>query len=49
MYENMRDINKAIKMEFVKYIEKTESLQENNNILTSIFKRRTITKKRNED
>lgn len=25
-YENMRDINKAIKMEFVKYIEKIESL-----------------------
>lgn len=36
MYENMRDINKAIKMEFVKYIEKTKPLPQSKNILTSI-------------
>ena len=33
-YENMRDINKKIKMEFVKYIENVKSSQQNKGILT---------------
>lgn len=37
-YENMRDINKKIKIEFVKYIEKTKPIQHRVNILSSIFK-----------
>ena len=37
-YENMRDINKRIKIEFVKYIEKAKPIQHRVNILSSIFK-----------
>ena len=37
-YENMRDINKKIKIEFVKYIEKAKPIQHKVNILSSIFK-----------
>ncbi|MBR2369509.1 MAG: ATP-dependent Clp protease ATP-binding subunit [Paludibacteraceae bacterium] len=37
-YENMRDINKRIKIEFVKYIEKAKPIQHKVNILSSIFK-----------
>ena len=37
-YENMRDINKRIKLEFVKYIEKAKPIQHRVNILSSIFK-----------
>lgn len=37
-YENMRDINKRIKIEFVKYIEKSKPIQHKVNILSSIFK-----------
>lgn len=37
-YENMRDINKSIKIEFVKYIEKSKPIQHKVNILSSIFK-----------
>lgn len=37
-YENMRDINKRIKIEFVKYIEKAKPNQHRVNILSSIFK-----------
>lgn len=37
-YENMRDINKRIKIEFVKYIEKAKPVQHKANILSSIFK-----------
>lgn len=36
-YENMRDINKSIKIEFVKYIEKSKPIQHKVNILSSIF------------
>ena len=36
-YENMRDINKKIKIEFVKYIEKAKPIQHKVNILSSIF------------
>ena len=42
-YENMRDINKRIKIEFVKYIENTGSIQSRTSILSSIFKIDTIT------
>lgn len=42
-YENMRDINKRIKIEFVKYIENTKPIQKRKNILSSIFKIGTIT------
>ena len=34
-YENMRDINKKIKMEFVKYIENIKLSQQNKGIFTS--------------
>ena len=37
-YENMRDINKRIKIEFVKYIEKAKPIQHRVNILSPIFK-----------
>ena len=37
-HENMRDINKRIKIEFVKYIEKAKPIQHRVNILSSIFK-----------
>ena len=37
-YENMRDINKRIKIEFVKYIEKAKPIQHRVNILSSISK-----------
>lgn len=37
-YENMRDINKRIKIEFVQYIEKAKPIQHKVNILSSIFK-----------
>ena len=37
-YENMRDINKRIKIEFVKYIEKAKPIQHKVNILSSILK-----------
>ena len=37
-YENMRDINKKIKIEFVKYIEKAKPIPHKVNILSSIFK-----------
>lgn len=37
-YENMRDINKRIKIEFVKYIEKAKPIQHRVNIPSSIFK-----------
>ena len=37
-YENMRDINKRIKIEFVKYIEQVKPIQHRVNILSSIFK-----------
>ena len=42
-YENMRDINKKIKIEFVKYIENTGPIQSRTSILSSIFKIDTIT------
>ena len=42
-YENMRDINKRIKIEFVKYIENTGPIQSRTSILSSIFKIDTIT------
>ena len=37
-YENMRDINKRIKIEFVKYIERAKPIQHRVNILSSFFK-----------
>ena len=46
-YENMRDINKKIKIEFVKYIENQKPIQHRRSILSSIFKIDTITDLRN--
>ena len=46
-YENMRDINKKIKIEFVKYIENLKPIQHRRSILSSIFKIDTITDLRN--
>ena len=36
-YENMRDINKRIKMEFVKYIEAHDSAKKNNTFFKKLF------------
>ena len=43
----MRDINKKIKIEFVKYIENQKPIQHRRSILSSIFKIDTITDLRN--
>lgn len=42
-YENMRDINKKIKIEFVKYIETMKVVHHRKSIISSIFQIDTIT------
>ena len=46
-YDNMRDINKKIKIEFVKYIEDTESFPPRKNTIASFTEIGNITKRRN--